>query len=144
MRFPDDRLGTFTASFGAADLGMYQVCGTEGDLRLEPAFSYSGELVHHLTLDGKTTKTKFRKRDQFAAEIDYFSDCVLNDTEPEPSGEEGLSDVRIIRALYHSALTGQSVKLTDFPPEEWPGIGQEIHRAAVEEPDTVHAESPHA
>lgn len=41
----------------------------------------------------------FPNRNQFAAEIVYFSDCVLNDEKPEPSGLEGLSDVRIIEPI---------------------------------------------
>ncbi len=142
MRFPGERLAAFTSSFGAADLSMYQVCGSEGDLRLEPAFSYAGGLVHHLTLDGKTTKKKFRNRDQFAAETDYFSECVLNDTEPEPSGEEGLADVRIVEALYQSAQTGQSVALEKFDKADRPDLSQEDYKPPVREPEVVHAESP--
>lgn len=41
----------------------------------------------------------FPNRNQFAAEIVHFSDCVLNDEKPEPSGLEGLSDVRIIEPI---------------------------------------------
>jgi predicted dehydrogenase len=143
LRFPGERLAAFTSSFGAADVAMYQVCGSEGDLRLEPAFTYSGELVHHLTLDGKTTKKKFRKRDQFAAETDYFSECVLKDTEPEPLGEEGLADVRIIEALYQSAQTGQSVTLEKFDKRDRPDLDQEDYKPPVRKPEVVNAESPH-
>jgi glucose-fructose oxidoreductase len=144
MRFPRDRIATFTSSFGAADVGSYQICGTKGDLRLEPAYSYRGELTHYLTVDGKTKKKKFRKRDQFAVEIDKFSECVLQDAEPEASGEEGLADVRIIQAIYESAQTGQSIKLDSFHKRVRPGIAQEEHRPPVEEREPVHAESPHA
>ena len=41
--------------------------------------------------------------DQFAPEIKYFSDCILNGREPEPSGEEGMLDVRVIEAVLESA-----------------------------------------
>ena len=61
-----------------------------------------------LTIDGKTTRKTFGKRDQFAPELLYFSDCILNNREPEPSGEEGLQDVRIVQALYESARVGQT------------------------------------
>jgi glucose-fructose oxidoreductase len=144
LRFPGERLATFTSSFGAADVSMYQVSGTEGSLRLEPAYSYAGELIHYLTLDEKTTtEKKFRKRDQFATEIDYFSECILNDTEPEPSGREGLADVRIIQALYESARTGQSVTLGKFVKQDRPDLDQEDYKPPVHEPEVVHAESPH-
>ena len=64
-----------------------------------------------LTIDGKTTRKAIGKRDQFAPELLYFSDCILKDREPEPSGEEGLQDVRIVQALYESARSGRPVAL---------------------------------
>jgi glucose-fructose oxidoreductase len=61
-----------------------------------------------LTIDGKTERKRAGHRDQFAAELLYFSDCIVNDRIPEPSGEEGLQDVRIVQALYESAETGKA------------------------------------
>jgi len=142
MRFPKERLATFTSSFGAADVSMYQIAGTKGDLRVDPAYEYAGKLSHRLTIDGVTKKKTFAKRDQFGAEITYFSNCILKDTDPEPSGEEGLADVRIIRALYHSAENGKPVKLRPFEREERPTIAQEIELPPISKPELVHAESP--
>ena len=51
------------------------------------------------------------QRDHFAGEMDHFSDCILNDTEPLTPGEEGLKDMRIITAIYEAARTGRTVKL---------------------------------
>ncbi len=106
MRFPGERLATFTSSFGAASVSSYQVVGTKGDLRMDSAYSYQGELKQQITINQEKQEESFSAGDQFAAEIIYFSDCVLNNKEPEPSGEEGLADVRIIRAIYESAQTG--------------------------------------
>jgi len=36
------------------------------------------------------------KGDQFAPELLYFSECIQKNRQPEPSGWEGLADVRII------------------------------------------------
>jgi predicted dehydrogenase len=58
LRFPDERLAAFTSSFGAAAIDSYQVVGTEGNLRLDPAYGFSDELKHHLTLKGKTREVK--------------------------------------------------------------------------------------
>ena len=44
LRFPEDRLATFTCSFGAAPVGSYQIVGTKGDLRLDPGYDLS--LIH--------------------------------------------------------------------------------------------------
>jgi len=32
----------------------------------------------------------------------FFFRCILRNKQPEPSGKEGLADVRVIRALYES------------------------------------------
>src|SRR5262249_5559210 len=115
LRFPVERLATFTCSLGAADSGWYQVGGTKGGLRVDPAYEYKEPLKHHLVVEGEKERTRrFPRKDQFASELVYFSDCVLKDREPEPSGREGLADVRIIRALYESARIGRPVALPEF------------------------------
>jgi glucose-fructose oxidoreductase len=99
MRFPGGRLATFTCSFGAARGSAYEVIGSRGRLRVEPAFGLAEDLKHIVTVDGKTRERVFPQRDQFAPQLIYFSDCILNDREPEPSGQEGEVDVRIIEAI---------------------------------------------
>ena len=142
MRFPEERLATFTCSFGAADVSRYTLIGTKGVLTAEPAYDYSMGLKHQLTIGERTTTRRFPKRDQFAAELIYFSDCILKDKEPEPSGWEGLADVRIVRAIYESARTGRAVQLPKPPAKKKPTMRQEIHRPAHGKPQTVNAESP--
>lgn len=143
LRFPRERLASFNVSFGAAPVSTYRVVGTLGDLRVEPAYEYSGELVHHLTIKGKTKEKTFKQRDQFAAELAYFSDCIRNDTDPEPSGEEGWADVRIVEAIYRSAATGQPVRLESFEKQERPQPEQEVDQGRPVTPrETVNVQSP--
>ncbi len=142
LRFPVERLASFTCSFGAADTGWYQVVGTRGDLCVDPAYEYAESLQHEMTIGGKTRRTAFSKRDQFGPELLYFSDCVLEDRDPEPSGREGLADVRIIRALLQSARTGKPVTLDEFERRKRPTMALENQRPPVEKPALVHAEKP--
>src|SRR6185437_11454039 len=142
LRFPGDRVAAFTCSFSTAPVSTYRVVGNKGDLRLDPAYDFVGDLKHYLTLDGKTKETKFSKRDQFAPQLLYFSTCVLKGEDPEPSGLEGLADIRIIRALYQSAQTGQPVRLAAFDPGRRPTPEQQMKRPAVKKPDLVNASSP--
>jgi len=142
LRFPHDRLATFTCSFGAADISAYEVVGTKGTLRLDPAYELAEALKHDLRLNGKTAVRTFGKRDQFAPELLYFSDCVLNGRDPEPSGVEGLADVRIIRALYRSAQIGKPVRLRPFEHRRRPTLKQEIRRPPVSKRSLVHAAPP--
>ncbi len=142
MRFPGDRLATFTCSFGAAKASAYEIVGTRGSLRVAPAYGYSEDLKHVVTIDGKSRERVFPQRDQFAPQLLYFSDCILNDREPEPSGQEGRIDVRIVNALYQSAKTGQPLALPRMRKQVRPAGRQQISRPAVDKPRLVHATPP--
>jgi predicted dehydrogenase len=143
LRFPGrERLANFTCSFGAADVSSYRVVGTEGELLMDPAYEYAGELVQRVTIQGKSRERTFAKRDQFAPELIAFSECILTGAAPEPSGWEGLADVRVIRALYRSADTGQPVMLEPFEKDQRPSLDQEISRPPVRKPELVNTEAP--
>jgi len=141
LRFPDGRLAEFTSSFNAADVASYRVVGTKGDVRLDQAYEYVYPIDLYVTVKGKSRKQTFRKRDQFAPELEYFSSCILNNQTPEPSGTEGIADVRIIEALYRSAKRRRPVKIEAVRKTKRPSIKQTKHRPAVEKPTLVHAES---
>jgi glucose-fructose oxidoreductase len=124
IRFPDERLAHFHSSFGEEPASTFTVFGEEGWLRVTPAFV--PDLETHLTVcrQGRREEFTFDPTDQFAAEIEYFSDCVIADRPPEPSGIEGLQDVRMVEAIYRSARDGRPVTLprlarmeTTAPPE---------------------------
>jgi predicted dehydrogenase len=142
MRFPEERIAAFTCSFGAADVSRYTLIGTKGSLMSDPAYEYAMEIKHELTIGGKKKTRTFPKRDQFAAELVYFSECILQNKDPEPSGLEGLADVRIVEAIYESARTGKVVELPELPEKKRPTARQEIHRPAHDKPKTVRAKSP--
>ena len=142
LRFPDERLATFTSSFGASDVARVQVVGTEGDIVMDPAYEYAEALSHRVTIQGKTREQTFPKRDQFAPELVYFSECIMTGEDPEPSGWEGLADVRIIRAIYESADTSAPVTLPPFDKRERPSMAQEMRKPPVAKPETVNVEEP--
>lgn len=143
LKFPGDRLATFAVSFGAYDHNRFEVLGTKGQLVLDPAYSHSGSLKMELDAEGKSRSKKFASRDQVAPEIIYFSDCIRQDREPEPSGEEGLADVRVIRALYESAATGRSVRVEPVIKHRRPDASQERRVGPHGEPPLVRADAPH-
>jgi predicted dehydrogenase len=137
LRFPGERLATFTCSFGAADVSTYDITGSLGRIHVEPAYEYAEGLKYELTAGETTTKHSFPKRDQFAAELIYFSNCILNNKQPEPSGEEGLADIRIVEALYKSIDSGKPVKLDHFEKSKRPEPSQEIHKPPVKKPEDL-------
>ena len=141
LRFGDERVATFITSFNAADVAAYRIVGTKGDLHADPAYEYAEGLEYRLTIDGKTKRKAFARHDQFAPELLYFSDCILKNREPEPSGEEGLQDVRIVQALYQSAKSGRPVALRPFTKHTRPTARQRITRPGVKKPALVKVQS---
>jgi len=144
MRFPNDRLAVFTCSFGATDRDTYEVIGTKGVLKMDPGFAMSQDIKCEISVGEKTRKTTYKRRDQFGPELVYFSDCILNNKQPEPGGVEGLTDVRIIAALQESAAIGHPVTISSDQPEvtRRPTLDQEIQKPAIEEPSLVRAAAP--
>ena len=144
MHFPQDRLATFTCSFGAAPVSIYQVLGTKGDLRVTPAYTSQGAIEHYLTIEGKTQQHSFGSHGQLAAVFVYFSDCILHDREPEPSGMEGAIDVQIIRALYESIATNRSIRLTEVQSRhQRPNPAQIIELPPIpQQPKMVRVDAP--
>ena len=142
MRFPEQRLAVFTCSFGASDVSRYTVVGSKGSLRADPAYEYADGIRLEITVGEKTKIKTFPKRDQFAAELMYFSDCILKNKEPEPSGFEGLADVRIVEAIYESIRTRRTVPVRGLPVQKRPSHDQEIHRPAHAKPEIIHAHPP--
>jgi glucose-fructose oxidoreductase len=142
LRFPGDRLASFTCSFGAADRSAYEVIGTKGALRMDPAYEMVGDLKCELTIDGRKHKSTYKKRDQFGPELVYFSNCVLQGVTPEPNGKEGMADVRIIQALFESQDKKRAVQISAVKELERPSEEQEIHKPPVGRPQLVKAAAP--
>ena len=143
LRFPGERLAVFTCSFGAADSSQVEVLGTEGMVRVENAFDYAEPRNLIVKVGEKTRRKRFRKQDQFGPEIEYFSRCVLEDAEPEPSGLEGLIDVAIVEAIEEAARTGRTIRPRLPERKRRPGEEQADRAPAVEPKTKVQVRSPH-
>lgn len=142
MRFPNERLATFTASFGTQAVGRYHVLGTKGDIAVDPAYEYVDELKYVLTKDGKKEEFKTPKSDQFAPELNHFSECIIESKEPRPSGYEGLADLKVIEALNMSAETGYCISVEKKEGKTSKPDASLIERKpAVAKPKTVNVES---
>ena len=147
LRFPGDMLASFTCSFAASDASVFQVWGAKGSVRLEQAYEMVGEKtlkIEQLRAGKPATSTReFAKVDQFAPLLATFSEAVRRGRQPEPSGEEGLADIRVHEAIVKSARTGRPVtlarrafqgpRLTSLRAQRFPA-----HR----EPDYVNAAPP--
>lgn len=142
LRFPGDRLATFTSSFGAANVSELRLVGDKGELAMDSAYQYAVPISLTIQSEGTSRVRTFQKTDQFGPELVYFSDCILNNKLPEPDGYEGMADVAIIQAIYRAASTGQTIELEPFERTRRPDITQKITRPSIEKPDEILASSP--
>jgi glucose-fructose oxidoreductase len=142
LRFPGDRLASFVCSFGASDRADLDVVGTKGSVRLESAYEYSVGMKQVTRIGGRTKTQYYPVHDQFAPQLRYFSNCILRDQEPEPSGREGLIDVTIIEALHRSVRTGQPVQVKVSSKRSRPSLKQVMRIPRPRVPPQVHVTSP--
>jgi predicted dehydrogenase len=110
LRFPSGVLANCTSSYDAS-LNRFRGTTASGWFELEPALSYTG-LQMRVRRGNVVEAREYPQIDQFAAEIDHFSECVLQNRTPLTPGEEGLRDLRIMEAIYEAARTKETVKLT--------------------------------
>ena len=110
----------------ARALHDHQIVGTEGYLTLGNAYEYAQEMRLHVNgKHGEKVRT-FAVRDQIAAEVAYFARCIRDNLEPEPSGWEGLADIRILQAIQTSARFGRAVSVEPIPRPRRPDLAQAI------------------
>ncbi|WP_051379054.1 Gfo/Idh/MocA family protein [Derxia gummosa] len=142
LRFPGGRLAQFCVSYAGNPVDQYRIVGTKGDLEVNPGFMFGMPLGHVLRKGQEAVSTTFDETDQFGGELKYFSDCILNDRLPEPDGEEGLADVRVIAAIERALTTGRPQRLAPLDRERRPDPAQKMTLPPVEQPQLVDAAAP--
>jgi predicted dehydrogenase len=105
MQFPGGHVSNSTTSYSLPANRLY--IGTERRwFNLNPAFSYNG-------IKGSTNNgdIHFPEINQQAAQMDDFSNCIINNAPSSASGEEGLKDLKVIEAIYRSIDKGAKEKI---------------------------------
>lgn len=142
LKFPQGRLAAFVCGFGEASFSEYRVIGTEGMVAMDPAYAWQGDLKQTVTIKGRETGTPFHNRDQVAAELIYFSECIRERKTPEPSGEEGMIDVKIMDAIRQAYTENCVVRLEPLLDKDRPSLAQAIHRPSSHSPEPINAQPP--
>lgn len=124
--FPKNRIAQFISSFAAANSGELQVVGEKGRIILKNAYDYAEDREMLIEVGNKKNRLKFKIHDQFAAELSYFSDCILNRKQPEPSAKEGKADLKVIEAIKESSEIGELVYLNSKEQVRYPDERQVI------------------
>lgn len=143
LRMPGDRLAQFTVSYFANSVDSLIIAGTKGSIHMSPAYGFGeGSVQNRRTGDEKQQQT-FKETDQFGGELRYFSDCILNDRDPEPDAEEGIADLRVIEGIVRALKSGQREDLPPFQRTRRIDPGSQVQTlGAVSAPENVNASSP--
>lgn len=143
LRFPDNRLAQFTVSYAANALESYFAVGTQGSLAMQPCYTYGKSLGYKLIVGQDESHHSFRNTDQFGGEMKYFSDCIRNNTHPEPDVEEGYADVRVIEGILMSLESGAPVSLEPFTKTLRIDTASQVETlSAVKSPELVGVKNP--
>lgn len=121
LKFPSGTLANCVSSYGYEEVKRYQIYGEKAWLELDPATDY---YKHQMTIGKKNPQAdkkdapktiveepQIQEGNQFAAEMDHFSECIQENKNPKTPGEEGLQDVRLMQLIYQAAHEGKTLKV---------------------------------
>lgn len=116
LKFPSGVLANLDCSFGTHRSDFFRVACADGVIELTPAFSYNGQRLMTHQPSGSdepavVTEHELKAVNHFASEMDYFSQCIINNQTSRTPGKEGLADMRILAALDESIRTSRPVQM---------------------------------
>ena len=142
LQFEANRVAAFVLSYNGGDLDDYRVVGSKGDLFSDPAYQVGASIHHVLTVGKKKSSESFKTTDHFGGELKYFSECILNNENPEPDGEEGMLDIRVIAAIERALATGTVQKLEPYKRSRRPDLEQVQTLKVTKEPELIGVHQP--
>lgn len=111
LSFPGRASAAVASSYGATLDDQLTIVGTDGKVEIDPAFFPEVERTIHIERNGMTMSLSGGDVSGIDEEFEYFANCVLRGTEPDPDGQDGLTDARTMDAIYEAAETGRRVEL---------------------------------
>jgi predicted dehydrogenase len=112
LEFPSGVIGSCMSMY-SANRNQFLLMGDKGRVEMEPATRYTGNRLWtgKDNRENEITPPKGESANQFTAQLDHLSQCIVQNREPIVGGEEGLRDLRIIEAIYRSAREKRRVAL---------------------------------
>lgn len=111
LEFPGELTAACTASFNGQLEGHLQVVGIDGRVMIQSAFPTNATREVTIERDDAHLEITTPPVNEVREEFDYFAHAILTDGTIDPDGEDGLTDMRIMDAIYESAESGRRVDL---------------------------------
>lgn len=111
LHFPGGVTALFDCALTMARTEFAEVAGTDGRLRMESAFAPGTQEVALREFSGRAGAVEHRIPgvDEYRLMVEHFGECVLEDRPPRYSAREAAANMRVISALYRSAINGGAV-----------------------------------
>jgi D-xylose 1-dehydrogenase (NADP+, D-xylono-1,5-lactone-forming) len=102
------RFGHFDISFERSRKSEYELIGDKGWLKCHPVWAFDKDVpvISWGTDAGESGEEKLAPANHFVAEIEHFSDCVLNDKQPLLSFADARANCKALEASIHAASRG--------------------------------------
>jgi predicted dehydrogenase len=112
--FGAGKFAHFDFSFERARRCEYEIIGTKGGIKCHTVWQLPGDVpvISWWTEDGRHCEERLPADNHFRLEIEHFSACVLNGSEPSLSLDDAQANCQVIVAALQSAAQGRVVKLT--------------------------------
>lgn len=105
----------FDCSFDMSFRNEYEIIGTKGRIQVPRAYRPDNNGGEGLIIIEKDNEQRVEKliADQYALEVEYFSECVLQGKEPIYTGENTIKNMEVIEACYKAIGTKEKVFLNE-------------------------------
>lgn len=113
VQFENGITASCSASFTGAYNDWVEITGTEGTLRIEPAFWFNVDREVTVEREDWDVTIGAPSLDEVTEEFDHFGYSVLTGTDPEPDGAVGIADLELLAGVYESAESGERVRLDE-------------------------------
>ena len=106
MTFPSGTCANCSTTYNFNGLNSFTAYADKGKFGMNPAYGYGGNkgFVRNKPLEKPQI-------DQFAAQMDSFSQIIERDEQSIVSGEEGLRDMLVLEAIYQAVQCGTAVEV---------------------------------
>lgn len=111
LTHPDGLVCQGTSSYSSMAASFLQVHGDQGWAALNPAFAFEEERRLFGKIRGRWFEQAFKVIDEFALELNAFTESIHQGRDPEPDGVEGLRDMATIEAIYRSAQDNRTIPI---------------------------------
>ena len=114
FRFPSGVIANGSTSFNYAPTMGYEVICERGRLVADPAAFYGGNRLTVVQGGQAQPPLSLPPNDQFAREMDWMADVVRGKAPMVSPGEEGLQDMKLMKAILDSVARDGATIATDW------------------------------